>query len=58
MNNENVFYSKYIKYKQKYFLLKGGGETCNCKKCECKCNNCKNNNCKKCTMCNCNNCTC
>jgi len=48
MNNENVFYSKYIKYKQKYFLLKGGGETCNCKKCECECNNCKNNNCKKC----------
>lgn len=58
MNNENVFYSKYIKYKQKYFLLKGGGKTCNCKKCECKCNNCKNNNCKQCTMCNCNNCTC
>jgi len=58
MNNENVFYSKYIKYKQKYFLLKGGGKTCNCKKCECKCNNCKNNNCKKCTMCNCKNCAC
>ena len=58
MNNKNVFYSKYIKYKQKYFLLKGGGKTCNCKKCECECNNCKNNNCKKCTMCNCKNCTC
>ena len=58
MNNEDVFYSKYIKYKQKYFLLKGGGKTCNCKKCNCNCNNCKNNNCKQCTICNCKNCTC
>lgn len=58
MNNENVFYSKYIKYKQKYFLLKGGGKTCNCKKCKCNCKNCKDNDCKNCTMCNCKNCTC
>ena len=43
MNKENVFYSKYIKYKQKYFLLKGGDKTCNCKKCKSKCNNCINN---------------
>lgn len=49
MNNENVFYSKYIKYKQKYFLLKGGGKTCNCKKCKCNCKSCKDNDCKNCT---------
>jgi hypothetical protein len=58
MNNENVFYSKYIKYKQKYLLLKGGDKTCNCKKCKCNCKSCKDNNCTNCTMCNCKNCTC
>lgn len=54
MNNNEIFYSKYKKYKEKYFLLKGGN-----KKCSCSCNECKNNNCKNCTMCNCKkNCKC